>query len=262
MFSRLRSGLVYRNISTDIQDHDEDYESELWNYDGRDVYRGSFDPTYVTQNLHVYSLYDDNSKRIGIAEHELEAPEVFKSLWFFDTPYGTLYQDSNWKSKNTTLWSLLSNEAYQDCLESDFKDVRDRALNSKVFLMTPEDCMSLPTIYKCDKCNKKSLYEFHCGNPIQITLSDYSILFIDDEFVLYERPTSNSLPLDVPSEVHPELEHPQTPPAEQELEELHPPYPEQIPEHESVPLPDLHPQRYPEHSGEPSDIPESSSLET
>ena len=259
MFSQLRNGVVYRNTSTDIQDHDEEFESDLWNYDGRDVYRGSFDPTFVNQNLHVYSLYNEHSKRIGIAEHELDAPEVFKALWFYDTPFGTLYQNPNWKSKNTTLWSLLSNEAYQDCLESDFKDVRDRALQSGTFLMTPDDCISLPVIYQCEKCNKKSFFEFPCGIPVQIDLSIFVILFVDEEFVLYERPTS-SLPSSVEqaSEEHLELqEHLRTPQAEALPEPATPPYPQEPPEDDQSHHP--HPlQRYHEPSYEPLDKPEHS----
>ena len=121
MFSLLRKGLLYTDISPDIVEHDEDMDGDLWNYDGVDVYRGSFDPKYVSEGLRVYWLYDDNSKRIGLAEHDMDTPEVYKALWFRDTPFGTLLQEEGWKSKNTTLWALLSNEAYQDCLESDFK---------------------------------------------------------------------------------------------------------------------------------------------
>lgn len=199
MFSRLRKGLVYRDTSSDISEHDDDYESELWNYDGRDVYRGSFDPKFVTQNLHVYSLYDDNSKRVGIAEHEIDAPEVFTALWFYDTPFGTLFQNPEWKSKNETIWSRMSHEAYQDCIET---DVREKALNSGVFLMMPEDCISLPQLYSCESCGKKSFVKFPCGKIVEFSLSQFRVLFMDENFILYET-TSSSLPHDA-FEAHPE----------------------------------------------------------
>ena len=117
MFSTLRNNLIYTDISPDIIEHDLDIDSDLWNYDGIDVYRGSFDPRYTSQNLQVYWLYDDNSNRVGLAEHEIDDPEIFQALWFKDTPFGTLFQEDGWKSKNMTLWSMISNEAFQDCLE-------------------------------------------------------------------------------------------------------------------------------------------------
>jgi len=152
MFSILRKGLVY-DSSRDISDHDDDYESDLWNYDGKDVYRGSFDPAFVSQNLLVYSLYDENSNRVGVAEHEMNAPEVFHALWIYDNPFATLFQDTRWTSKKQTIWSLMSHEAYQDCLES---DVREKALQSNIFLMKPSDFISLPQLYSCETCGKKS----------------------------------------------------------------------------------------------------------
>lgn len=187
MLSRLRKGLIYTDLSEYVADHDEDYESELWNYDGKDVYRGTFDPQYVNQKLYVYSLYDEFSKRIGIAEHDSENPEVFSALWFYDTPFGTLLQDPSWASKNATFWSLLSNEAYQDCLEDNFKHVREWALNSGILLLTPADVLNKPPIYECSKCGKKS---FHHG---ELITGNFSIIFIDEHFVMYSPPTAFQL---------------------------------------------------------------------
>ena len=93
MLSSLRTGLIYTNISTDIVEHDLDVDADQWSYDGKDVYRGSVDPEYLSKDLNVYWLYDDNLKRVGLAEHEAKEPEVFKALWFHDNPFATLYQD-------------------------------------------------------------------------------------------------------------------------------------------------------------------------
>jgi len=46
MFSLLRKGLVYKDISPDILEHDEDIDADQWVYDDREVYRGRFDPIY------------------------------------------------------------------------------------------------------------------------------------------------------------------------------------------------------------------------
>ena len=190
MYSALRKGLVYTDISPDITEHDEDIDADQWEYDGKDVYRGRFDPRYTEQNLNVYWLYDDNLNRIGLAEHETDEPQIYKALWFYENPFATLYQDESWKSKNSTLWSLLSNEAYQDCLEDDFKTIFDRCLSSKYRLVTPEMIINPPTIYECKKCGKQSLTKLSCPTLIEKSYLDFqNFLYVDDSFVLYEKST-------------------------------------------------------------------------
>ena len=180
MFSTLRNNLIYTDISPDIIEHDLDIDSDLWNYDGIDVYRGSFDPRYTSQNLQVYWLYDDNSNRVGLAEHEIDDPEIFQALWFKDTPFGTLFQEDGWKSKNMTLWSMISNEAFQDCLEDDFKHVRDWALQSGKLLLFPSMLQSQLKIYSCASCKKYSLsFPKDCTNIISnfLNFSDKSYFY-------------------------------------------------------------------------------------
>lgn len=190
MFSLLRKGLTYKNISSDIVEHDLDVDADQWSYDGKDVYRGSLDSEYMKHSLNVYWLYDDNSKRVGLAEHDVDEPEVFKALWFKENPYAMLYQDDNWKSTQTTLWSKLSNEAYQDCLESDFASVSDLAMNSGTLLITPDLLINSPVVYSCEKCGKKSLIKSNVCSTVSVSILDFSqfsILFLDDNFVLYEK---------------------------------------------------------------------------
>lgn len=188
MYSALRKGLVYTDISPDITEHDEDIDADQWEYDGKDVYRGRFDPRYTEHNLNVYWLYDDNLNRIGLAEHEADEPQIYKALWFYENPFATLYQDELWKSKNSTLWSLLSNEAYQDCLEDDFKTIFDRCLSSKYRLVTPEMIITPPTIYECKKCGKQSLKKLDCSSVIEKSYLDFqNMLYLDDSFILYEK---------------------------------------------------------------------------
>ena len=191
MFSVLKSGYIYRDFSEDIADHDDDYEAEEWNYNGRDVLRGCVDPKYPDWN--VYWLYDDNLTRVGLAEHDPESPEIFHSLWFHDNAFGTLFQESGWKKRDITLWSLLTPEAYQDCLEDDFKTVFDRALGGKIRLMTPEFITNLPKVYSCPKCNKKSLSLLSCSDVTVLgyLFSEFSILFLDDSFIIYEAPNDS-----------------------------------------------------------------------
>jgi hypothetical protein len=195
MFSSLRTNLIYTNISEDIVEHDLDIDSDLWNYDGIDVYRGSFDPEYSNQNLQVYWLYDETSKRVGLAEHELDDPEIFTALWFKDTPFGTLFQEDGWKSKNTTLWSMMSNEAFQDCLEDEFKNVKDWALRGGKLLIMPSMLRTRMKLHTCEMCGKKSLTEMKNCSVVKETFLDfnnYSILFLDDSFVLYDPPKDST----------------------------------------------------------------------
>jgi len=198
MFSKLRPTLLYKNVSSDISSHDHDVEGELWSYEGRDVYRGSFDPRYSEHGLNVYSLYDDNLKRIGVAEHEADEPEVFKCLWFLDNPFATLFQNEAWTSKNATLWSLLSNEAYQDCLNSDFKNVDDDFLKQNIILMKPEMVATDELhFYECERCDKKSFVApGGCEAAKKVVdPNHYSFLFLDDSFVLFDKPAGFSWPV-------------------------------------------------------------------
>jgi hypothetical protein len=76
MFSILRKGLIYKDISPDILEHDEDIDADQWVYDDKDVYRGTFDPRYTEHNLKVYWLYDDNLNRVGLAEHDIDNQKI------------------------------------------------------------------------------------------------------------------------------------------------------------------------------------------
>jgi hypothetical protein len=190
MFSLLRKGLVYKNISSDIVEHDLDIDADQWSYDGRDVYRGCVDPEYINNSLNVYWLYDDDSKRIGLVEHESENQAEFKCLWFYDNPYATLFQDTAWKSTGKTLMSKLSSEAYQDCLETDFVFIGDQCLTNNVLLITPEILIQNPKIYTCEKCGKKSLMKSNVCSTASVSdldFKDFSILFVDESFVIYEK---------------------------------------------------------------------------
>lgn len=189
MYSILKPNYIYRDTSEDIADHDDDYDAEEWHYNGRDVYRGSLDRSF---DWNVYWLYDENSKRVGLAEHDPEHPEIFYALWFGDNVFSTLFQEE-WVSKDATIWSILSNEAYQDCLEDDFKTIFDKTLNTNIRLVTPEMIMNMPEIHECQKCGKKSLLSSSICSQIKRPYvdSDSSVLFIDESFIMYTAPADS-----------------------------------------------------------------------
>lgn len=198
MYSILRPGLLYKNLSSDIVEHDDDIEVYRWEFDGQEVYRGSIDYQYMKYNLNVYSLYDENLKRVGLVEHDADELEICEVLWFYDNPFARFYQDPEWKSSEKTIWSLLSSEAYQDCLEDDFKTVVERCLTSKYRLVTPEMLIQSPTLYQCTRCGKRSLSELKNCKEVQ-TFPYFSenleYLYVDDEFVIYNPPSGHRFQL-------------------------------------------------------------------
>jgi len=161
MLSRLRP-LIYTDIDPDVLEHDDDLDAELNVYEDREVYRGRIDPRYTSLDLDVHWLYDDNGKRVGLAEYDTNDFSKNSVLWYRDNTWSTLLQE-NWKSQEKTLWSMMSNEAYQDCLEDDFETVIERTKDGPYCLVFPGDVLK----------SKKT---------------DLPVLFLDDSFILYDFP--------------------------------------------------------------------------
>jgi len=193
MFSRLRPTLCYKNLSPEIANHDQDIDADEWDYNGRIVYRGLADKEYNSHSISVYWLYDSDLKRVGLSEHEKDNEEKFEALWFRENEFSTLLQE-DWVSLDKTIWSHLSAEAYQDCLEDDFTNVIDRTLSSSTRLVTPSIIQSLPTVYECEKCNKKSISGMkNCSTVKKTYLTSNSILFVDSNYVLFVPPPNSSV---------------------------------------------------------------------
>lgn len=215
MFSKLRSSLIYKDISTDISEHDEDYDASEWSYSGKQVFRGALDSSYREHNVDVYWLYDESLTRVGLAEHDSDDHSIFKVLWYYDTPFGTLLQEDGWKKTDKTLWSLMTNEAYQDASQDDI------FLKCAGKLITPEYIMNgLPEIYECEECKNKS-FSLTCSSMKKKKIELNSPYFIDSSFILYERPLNSKLKVRL-YDVLQELEIPflQEPPIEVPVQEL------------------------------------------
>ena len=210
MLSRLRP-LIYTDIDPDVLDHDDDLDAELYTYEEREVYRGRYDPRYTSFDLDVHWLYDDTGKRVGLAEYDSNDFSKNSVLWYRDNPWSTMLQE-DWKSKGKTLWSMMSNEAYQDCLEDDFETVVERSLTGPYSLVFPNL-----------KPTKKS---------------ELPVLFLDDSFILYDFPIHSRV-WDLLG-LTPPLTLQLTPPESQsdasaevqEQEQVHPPHPDQEPQME------------------------------
>ena len=183
MYSLLQPSLIYEDLSPDIIELDEDHEASEWVYSDRPeqkFFRGALDTQY--QDLHVFSLYNDNSERVGIVEHLAENHAEFRTLWFSDNPWNTLFQEE-WK-QGSTLYSLLSPEAYQDSTDIDM-------------LLKGHERLVLPTyIYK----EFPSVYECQCSLSFSQTKSCQmkkkvlkEPIFIDDSFIIYYPPTKSKV---------------------------------------------------------------------
>jgi len=194
MLSQRRPGLVYTNIGPEVRDHDEDIDADLIKIDQRFVYLGSFDPRYEDQKLDVQWMYDDMTQCCGLVEYETENREEFSVLWFYENPYATFFQEPNWICENKTVWSLISNEAYQDCLETDFKHVMEMSLfgNTRVFL--PSMLIDPPKeIYECTECGSRNLSVPSGCHALKKLPFPSCILFLDDSFVLYTPPKNSGI---------------------------------------------------------------------
>jgi hypothetical protein len=182
MYSRLRPSLLYTDISPDITEHDEDHDAEEWTYTDRTVFRGAIDTTFNKEGLDIYWLYDDNLARIGLAEHESDNHGVFETLWFYDTPYSTLFQEQ-WK-EDGTLWSRMTPEAYQDCLDSDFKNVELKCAGR---IVTIDNLIhGFPDIYECS-CGTSFSLRTSC-TQVKKSIQINEPIFIDKSFIVYIPP--------------------------------------------------------------------------
>lgn len=188
MFSILRTSLVYK-VNTDVADHDDDVDAEEWSYNGLPVWRGTLDVSFREHDIDVYWLYNDTSDCIGLAEHDSNDQTIFNVLLYKDSPFGTLFQE-DWTRKQT-LWSMLTSEAYQDYLDSSVKDI---ILASNGRIITPDMLVSMPEVFYCTRCNKKSFEMFECTDvkkkPFGPILNP---LFMDDSYVIYEPPPDSSV---------------------------------------------------------------------
>jgi hypothetical protein len=182
MYSILRPSLLYTDISPDIAEHDEDHDAAEWAYSDRTVFRGALDGSYKNDGLDVYWLYDDDLNRIGLAEHESEDHSRFKTLWFRNSPFGTLLQE-DWKA-GESIFTLLTPEAYQDVIDSDI------LLKGSHRIITPKYITDgLPELYECT-CGKS--FSPMCS-AVKKVVNITDPLFIDDSFIMYKPPVDSKI---------------------------------------------------------------------
>lgn len=269
MLSVLNPSFVYP-VSRDISEHDVDVESDLWNMDGRDVYRGSRDKKFTHAN--VYWLYDEDLTRVGCVEHDLKNHADFKLLWFHDSPFGTLLQEE-WEI-GESIWVELPMNTVDRFMSEGWSTpglFLENCLQGPLRIVTPAMLLHKPSVYECKNCKRRSLRPIHTdsvGSPLDFP-DKSKILFIDGDMTLHIPPSSSRVyeffgfttppqpDDDSQSSEEQPLEQEQMTPAQEELQDEHPSEPPQTePAPESPPHP---PEAHPEH---PQTPPPQSSAES
>ena len=194
MFSILNPKVVYRDITTDISEHDIDVVSDLWDMDGREVYRGSRDPRFTHAN--VYWLYDEELQRVGLTEHDTADHAKFEILWFKDNDFGTMLQEDGWDSPGD-IWSKLPPHVFEKFLAEGWTkpmSFLEHCLKSNVRIVTPDMVTGrLPMVYECEKCGVASLSPHPCASSRVLDLPRETTYFVDEDLILYVPPPDSRI---------------------------------------------------------------------
>ncbi len=171
-------------VSEDVSEVDLNTDVDEYNYDGKLVFRGNLDVQYSTADVSVYWLYDENSKRIGLVEH---AGKEHSALWFRDTPFGTLLQE-DWGAENKTIWSLMTQAAYEDCMKWDWTTIERVSKRTRLTLVTVSDVISgIKSPETCTRC--LGVKQDKCMTTLKKNTFDiFSAIFVDEDGVIYIPP--------------------------------------------------------------------------
>lgn len=193
MFSGLDPKFLYTDVTSDITENDIDVVSDLWNIDGRDVYRGSRDPRY--SHAHVYWLYDENLQRVGCSEHSLHDHADFRFLWFRESEFGTLFQE-DW-TVGQDIWSMLPQHVFEKFMNEGWTTPQkflEQCLSGSTRIVTPAMLIHMPNVFTCSVCGRRSLCE-HSGCKMTSAPLDFpdksKIFFIDDDMIVHTPPENS-----------------------------------------------------------------------
>lgn len=188
MLSSRNVGKLYP-VSEDIVETDMGTDVEEYNYDGRYVFRGNIDPEHSTDKINVYWLYDENSKRVGLVEHE---GEEHTCLWFKSNVFSTLLQE-DWECQDKTLWSLMSQAAYEDCMKHGWTTIEKVSERTDLNIVTPSMLIhGMAPVQKCRRCLGRR--QSSCIVEKNAKMFDiYSTIFVDDDGVIYTPPSDSTV---------------------------------------------------------------------
>lgn len=193
MFSQLNPTFVYEDVSEEILEHDDDVVSDLWDMNGRNVYRGARDPRYTHAN--VYWLYDESMQRVGCTEHSLQDHGDFRILWYHDDPFGTLFQE-DWTAGDN-IWSKLPNHVFEKFLSEGWttpETFLEHSLHSDLRIVTVKMILKKPVVYSCEKCGIQSLKKIECGVPAPLNFPELKkVWFVDDDLMIFIPPSDSKV---------------------------------------------------------------------
>jgi hypothetical protein len=195
MYSILKPNVLYQDTSPDVTEHDINVVSDLWEMDGRSVYRGARDPRYTHAN--VYWLYNEDLERVGCSEHSLEDHANFHLLWFHESPFGTLLQEEGWKVGDD-IWSYLPRHTTEKFFHEGWTTpvpFLEQCLHGPLRIVTVETLVNLPMVYSCEKCNRKSLTKFACSTtatPLDFPQKE-KVFFVDADLVVHFPPPTSKV---------------------------------------------------------------------
>jgi hypothetical protein len=195
MNSRLDARVFYEDVSDEVTEHDIDVMSDLWNMDGRDVYRGSRDPRYTHAN--VYWLYDENLRRVGLTEHSTEDHADVRILWMHESGFATFLQEEGWTT-GPDAWSILPSHVFERCFSEGWttpQALLEQCLNSAYRIVTPDMLWHRPMVYSCEACKRTSLNPICVSNQIKpLDFPDKAkIVFVDDDLVIHKPPSDSTI---------------------------------------------------------------------
>lgn len=194
MYSILNPNVIYQDTSPDVTEHDIDVVSDMWDIDGREVYRGARDPRYTHAN--VYWLYNEDLERVGCSEHSKKDQADFRVLWFRESEFGTLLQE-DW-TIGESIWSYFPRHVFERAINEGWTNPRDlleRCLHSPVRVLTWQDVVQLPMVYSCSKCGTRSLHPIKCGTEKAVLeVPDQSkVYFIDSDLMVHVPPKNSRI---------------------------------------------------------------------
>jgi hypothetical protein len=196
MESKLDPGFVYEDIEHSITENDIDVVSDLWEMDGREVYRGSLDPRYTHAN--VYWLYNENLERVGLAEHSKIDHAVVHLLWYQDSEFGTLLQEDGWTC-DYDIWSRVPRSVFDRFINEGWttsESFLEQCLHGPTRVVTPNMVRELPMVYTCAKCGRKSLKPIlgcdMTSERLDLPVKE-KLFFIDFDMVVHVPPRNSTI---------------------------------------------------------------------
>lgn len=196
MESKLDPAFVYTDTERSITENDIDVVSDLWEMDGREVYRGSLDPRYTHAN--VYWLYDETLERVGLVEHSKLDHAVFHLLWYHESDFGTLLQEEGWTC-TYDIWSRVPRMVFDRFINEGWTtadSLLEQCLHGPMRILTPDMLLTRPLVHSCFKCGRKSLKPVaSCemtSAPMDIP-DKQKLFFIDLDMVVHVPPHNSTV---------------------------------------------------------------------